>query len=358
MQNNFPNKGVKKKKKPKKNLCEMTISKKLDCETYFNVNFVLSFNAFLHVVMGGRGIGKSTQFLIWLLLQVINQGKRFVYVVRYKNQTKIKKNVILEFNGDIIAIGDGYGGFTWYWEGNVIGYIIPLSKQQEYRSNNYMFENVFYILFDEGILKVSQTSRYLDDEVTQLLELASTIFRLKDGCKIFVLGNNLDFFNPYSEYFNVKVFNKIHYDKERAFFIMYADDSPKLRKLEEKSSLFKLTKGTAYHEYHYNNAVLSDKITEIKPLRKTDKRIVSIILNTYQFNWYIRDNKKYAIATSRKIRPEEAIILLENNEINYYGFDYIKTKFLRMFKYIYSMGELEFCDENAEPLFQALINVF
>lgn len=355
MQNNVPDKRVKNKKRE---LCEMEISKKLDCDQFFNVNFVLSFNAFLNVIMGGRGIGKSTQVFIWLLLQLINLGKRFVYVVRYKNQTKIKKNVILEFNGEIKVIGDGYGGFTWLWYGNVVGYVIPLSKQQEYRSNNYMFENVFYMLFDEGILKVSRTSNYLDNEVDNLLELASTCFRFKPNCKIFVLGNNLDFFNPYSEYFNVKLFNKVYFDKDRELLIMYADDSPKLRKVEEKTSLFKLTKGTAYHEYHYNNSVLTDKITPLVPLRKTDKKILGVILNSYQLNLYIRDNKKYVCASTRKIRPEENIILLQNNEINYYGFDYFKAKYLRLIKYLYAMGDLEFADNDSEPLFQALINVF
>lgn len=352
MQNNFPNKRV------KKDISEMVLTKTLDCDTFFNVNYVMSFGAFLNAIMGGRGIGKSTQFMIWFLLQRIKKGYTFVYVVRYKNQTKIKKNVILEFNNAIKVIGDGYGGFTWIWEGNIIGYIIPLSVQQAYRSNNFMFENVHYLFFDEGILKVSNTTRYLEDEVTQLLELASTCFRLKPDTHIFVTGNNLDFFNPYSEYFNVKLFNKVYYDKERSLFIMYADDSPKLRELEEKSALFQLTKGTAYHDYHYNNAVMSNKKNEIVPLRKTDKRLISIILNTYSFNWYIRDNKKYVIATSRKIRPEESIILLENNEINYYGFDFVKTRYLRMLKYLYANGDLEFADEDAEPLFQALIAVF
>ena len=181
-----------------------------------------------------------------ICIRIFYYGKRFVYVVRYKNQSKIKKNVVLEFNAEIKVVGDGYGGFIWKWYGNVIGYVIPLSVQQTYRSNNFMFENVYYILYDEGILKVSNTTRYLEDEVTQLLELASTVFRLKDNCHIFILGNNLDFFNPYSEYFEVKLFNKLYYDKDRSLLIMYADDSPKLRKLEEKSQLFNLTKGTAY----------------------------------------------------------------------------------------------------------------
>ena len=86
---------------------------------------------------------------------------------------------------------------------------------------------------------------------------------------------------------------------------------------------------------------MANKITDIVPLRKTDKRLVSIIINSYQFNWYIRDNKKYCIATSRKLRPNESIILLENNEINYYGFDFVKTRYLRMLKYIYANDELE-----------------
>lgn len=336
----------------------MTLTMKLDCDTFFNVNFMNSFNAFLNVIMGGRGIGKTTNIFIWLLMQVINAGKRFVYIVRYKNQTKVKKDVVLEFNSEIKVIGDGYGGFTWIWYGNIIGYVIPLSKQQQYRSNNYMFKNVFYMMFDEGILKVDRTNQYLENEVTNLLELASTVFRFKEGCKIFVLGNNLDFFNPYSEYFNVTLFNKIYFDNDRKLLIMYVEDNPKLRKIEEKTALFSLTKGTAYHDYHYNNAVLTEKTTPLVPLRKTDKKILGVILNTYQLNLYIRDNKKYVCASTRKLRPEENIILLENNEINYYGFDYFKVKYLRLIKYLYAMRELEFADRDSEPLFQALINVY
>lgn len=344
--------------KEKIDISQMVIKKKINVELYWDFPRVLSYGAFLMVSMGGRGIGKTTQPKIWCLEHFKNTGFQFMYVRRYKSETVLLKDFLDDCVDGVKFVGDKNDGGSYNWNGYRLGYLVALSVAQNYKSKN--FDNVDTIIFDEAIIKQSISQRYLKNEVELLFELISTVFRNRKGCRVIILGNNLDFFNPYCEYFKVKVFNKKYYDKERGLYIEYCDNSPALIEIEHETPLFKLTKGTAYNKYHYENEVLTNDMVENSPKRQTDKLIFRIILNDYTLNFYARDNQRMFIESKNKqIKDNFSIVIMENgNEINWYYFNYFKDKYQKYVLYMYYDKQCDFGDNNAQALMSMLIDCF
>lgn len=341
--------------KEQKDISTMEIKYELDCDTYWDINNVLSYNAFMNVSMAGRGIGKTWQVLLWSLYHKKNTGKEFIYLRRYKSETKTLKTLLDPLVDNIKFIGDGNDGGAYKWNNYTLGYCKALSIAQNFKSNN--FENVDTIIFDEAIIKQSISQRYLKDEVTLLLEFISTVFRHRKNCRIFILGNNLDFFNPYCEYFNIKVFNKKYFDKDRGIYIEYCDTQPKLREIEKETPLYKLSQNTSYHKYHYDNEVLLENLVSNSKKRNNDKLFFRIIMNTYTINVYIRDNGNWLMESKQKIiNDKDAFILLEDNGINWYYLRLFRDKYSKVLQYLYYNKKCEFTDDNAQALLQMLLD--
>lgn len=345
-------------KKEKVDISTMVVKKTIDTKLYWDIHKVLSYNSFMNISMGGRGIGKTTQAKIWCINHFKATGKQFVYLRRYKSETVLLKNFLDDCVDEIKFVGDKNDGGSYVWNGYVIGYLKALSIAQNYKSNN--FDDVDTIIYDEAIIKQSISQRYLPNEVELLFEFMSTVFRNRMNNHVFVLGNNLDFFNPYCEYFKVKVFNKKFYDKNRELYIEYCDTQPALKEIEKTTALFKLTQGTAYSKYHYENEVLTNELIENSSKRPTDKLIFRIVLNDYTLNFYSRDNQRMLIESKNKIiKDDTTMIILENgNEINWYYFNYFKTKYQKYVLYMYYDKQCDFADNNAQALMTMLIDTF
>lgn len=329
----------------------------LDCITFYNINKCLSYNLTHNIIMGGRGIGKTTQLLIWAIKRSIEKGKQFIYLRRYKTECSDQKELMNKYLDNCSFIGDGNGGGKYMYGKTCLGYLKCLAVASNYKSKD--FDDVETIIYDEGILKPGGLIRYLKDEITQLLEFISTVVRLRCQYKLFVLGNNLDFFNPYCQYFNIKVFNKIYVDKERGLYIEYCDASPELRKREEETPLFKLTKGTTYHEYHYNNAVLTNNNREFKKIQENDKYMFGIKMNNYTLRFYLnsRDNIYVVDSTSKTLDDNTIVILMENNEINYFFQNQLKMTYKGVIIYYYYNNRMFGVDVETNALLDMLLDI-
>lgn len=296
-------------------LREAVCKLKLDCNKYYNINKMLSYNKMFNVVMGGRGIGKTTQLMIWLINRAIKLGRKFIYVRRNVNECKQQKNLMSKYLDFCKFIGDGNSGGVYMYGNDVVGYLKCLSVSADYKSVD--FDDVDYILYDEAILMPGQPKRYLKDEITVLLEFLSTVFRTRTDYKVFIIGNNLDFFNPYCRYFNVHIFNRVFVGEE--LYIEYANNSVALMEAEKETPLYKLTKGTTYHEYHYANAVLTSTERKTVKLQGNEKYMFSIVINNYTLLFYKVQNDSITVECKNKILDNnKAFVLIDNGELNYY----------------------------------------
>lgn len=242
-----------------------------DDKIHYNNNRCNSFNAFINILIGGRGVGKTTNVLAptiknCVTKNVIKNGldglEEFIYLRRYKTETMKTKQLLNKYiKGAKLSIqGDGNACVKYKVNTINVGYSISLSCANAYKSVDFPY--VKTIIYDEAILKPSGNYRYLKDEITALLEFVSTIFRSRTNCKIYILGNNLDVFNPYFSYFNIPTFKKEYYDVERSIYIAMVESNQNYIVKEKETPLYKLTKNTSYGNYHYNNDILvSDQAT-------------------------------------------------------------------------------------------------
>lgn len=344
-------------KEKNKQPCELVLKLSVNNEIYFDMEYVDSKHCFLNCCMGARGIGKTEQNLGSGLEDFRDYGNEFAYVRRYKSELSGARELLNKWVDDVKYIGDKNGGGSWHWYGNRLGFAIPLSVAGNYKSG-FDFSKVTRIIFDEAILMPSSTQRYLPNEVEALLELISTIARHRPNVKVYILGNNLSFFNPYVVYFNVKVFKDEYISRERSLFIGFFKDSPKLREIEEKTPLYKLTKGTAYHEYHYNNMALAKNIINYTSKTQSDKIMMRLIINNYTLNIYTRSGKVLCEAVQKKYDDGITMIMLNNGECNWYNLDRFKNSYYKFIFYKYYNDEMLYCNQDAFSLLQELLDLF
>ena len=324
---------------------------------HYNVNKAVSYNAFINIILGGRGIGKTTGHLIKAVKDRMNKDEEFIYLRRYKSETQKTKRMLNKYIDAVSIEGYGTSSFAWKQGKEVIGYSVNLSTAITFKSND--FPKVTSIIFDEGVLKPHGNYRYLKDEVVALLEFISTVFRERVNCKVYILGNNLDIFNPYFEYFNIPPFKTTYYDKDRSILCMLCKDSIELRKEEVKTPLYKLTKNTSYGDYHYNNEILVMKKGNIAPKEFSARLVARVVLNSKSLNLYLQTGLTLYVEFKNKvIKDSMSYIILENDNVNYMYIKRLKESVL--LKYLYTCyydNSTIYSDSKAVDLFSSFMDL-
>ena len=176
---------------------------------YLDFNKPLSYNALLTYIITERGLGKSYGAKKFVAKRFIKKGSQFVYLRRYKTELKeaMTKNGNPIFFDNIKNDPDLKGhklsnkNDTMYIDDKLAGFAIPLSIANILKSSSY--EKVDTIIFDEFLIDKG-SYHYLQNEVTQLLDVIETVARLRD-IRVIFLGNAISITNPYFTYFNLSL---------------------------------------------------------------------------------------------------------------------------------------------------------
>lgn len=180
---------------------------------YYRLDNILSKNADYHLIFGERSNGKTYALLEYALIDYINNGRQFAYIRRWREDLRGKRADSLfnnhTANGLIEKLTDGkynevfYIGGRWFLSyydtekkkrtpDNVpFGFGFSLSEQEHEKSSSY--PNVVTIIFDEFLTR----RYYLPDEFMLFMNMLSTIIRLREDVKVFMLGNTVNKFCPY-----------------------------------------------------------------------------------------------------------------------------------------------------------------
>lgn len=184
----------------------------------------------------------------------INKGEQFVYVRRFDDELK---PVLPKFFDDI---KDKYPEHEFKVKSkefkiddDVAGFGIALTTAKKLKSNP--FPNVSLIIFDEFILDKGY-QHYIPDEVTNFLELYSTIARTRD-VRVYFLSNALSITNPYFMYFGLQLpyMKNISAKNDILIEMVVADEYAQKAK---ETRFGKLIEGTQYADYAIDNAFLRD----------------------------------------------------------------------------------------------------
>lgn len=332
-----------------KSNCKLPIKLKFNSK-YYNCNKYYSYHdIFLGMIDGGRGIGKTSTFLIKALKNT-EKGEEFIYLRRYKPEIKkfMSKDSFSPILDGVIYQGDGTGGFNVYYEKKLLGYLISLSTARSYKSTD--FSKVTLIIFDEAFVRQTSSYRYLQDEVIQFLEFISTVIRTRKNVKVVLLGNNEDIFSPYHSYFNIPIFKSIYIDMEHKIYCEHAKNSKELLEDEEQTGLFALIKDTSYGSYHYDNELLGSEEIDTceKPIGA--KLFVRLIVNNQMLNIYTftdkdKEYKLYCEHKEKIIKDNISYELCNNNNFNYFNIDMYKK---RLKSYIYRFYFHNLCKYNSQ----------
>lgn len=323
-----------------------------DFKTFYNINTPLSYDdIYLYLLLGARGTGKTTGVLWYCVNRFKKYGEEFAYIRRYKNELKKSKSILNKICTGVTTQGLGDGAYEFQINRKRAGFAFALSIQQSLKSG-IDGTNVTNIVFDEAILQRGGMYRYLDNEVNMLFELISTIVRSRKNYKIWILGNNLDIFNPYYAFFNIPRFDGKLILKDKGIYCEELPTSETLLLKEQETPLYKITQGTHYHNYHYHNKLLVNDDFKIEPKPPKSKLLCRIVYNENTLNLYIvNDLKLYVEIRNKIIRDDISYVIMENNKPNYYYAElYRKCDLRRYIELAYYQKDVIYNNEKSHSL--------
>lgn len=221
---------------------------------FYNIERILSHNAFINILIGERGVGKTFSVSEFVTKEFINKHHEFVYIRRYKTEVSKSSKKFFE----ALKVENKFPNHNLFTKGSnfmiddsIAGYSVSLTASQSLKSVN--FSRVKYIIFDEFIIE-SGSSHYLKNEVEVFLGLIETIARMRD-VKVFMLGNAVTEFNPYFMYFNLTIpYNSdIKKFKDGLILVQYMNNTL-YREKKKETKFGKLISGTEYENYAVNNS--------------------------------------------------------------------------------------------------------
>jgi len=317
----------------------MDLKIKEDYNLFLNFNRLFSYpKIWFYMLIGARGTGKTTGLLIKLLKHYAKTGRRFIILKRYVPELKSMLSIFDYILDGVTTKSLTKGVYAYVWQKQEIGYLIALSRQQKIKSalqDRFMF--IDYFMCDEWFLLRSVGNTYLTNEVANLLEFVSTVVRLRTDYKVFIMSNNTDILNPYFTFFNIKQLKlgEIYKDDDKGLYVEMIPNNPALLDREKETPLYRLTQGTPYGDYHYNNAILQDNIKyRIGTKTANDKLVIARIrYNNVTLNIYERPHLELFIELKDKVIVDDiTLTLMDNDKINYAGFQNFKKD--DFFKYV------------------------
>ena len=265
---------------------------------YWDINKSLSYNCLFNFIVGARGVGKSYGAKNFAIKNYINKGEQFVYVRRFEDELK---PVLPKFFDDI---KDKYPSHEFKVKSKefkiddeVAGFGVALTTAKKLKSNP--FPNVSLIIFDEFILDKGY-QHYIPDEVTNFLELYSTIARTRD-VRVYFLSNALSVTNPYFMYFGLQLpyMKNISAKNDILIEMVVADEYAQKAK---ETRFGKLIEGTQYADYAIDNAFLRDNNDFIA--KKTAKSRILFVMRYREIDfgvWF--DSEQSLMFISYDIDP-------------------------------------------------------
>lgn len=275
---------------------------------FYNLDRVLSYNAFLNVIIGERGVGKTYSSKKYVINRFLKKHKQFVYIRRYEtdlmesvgttDDNKFFEQVREEFPDHTFEIRKSKKVRKLIIDKKVCGYALPLSSADSLKSSTY--ENVDTIIYDEFMLKEGSSQHYLRNEPELILDIVETVARLRD-VKIFLLGNAISSTAPIMSYFDLTLpYNSdIKLFKDGLILVNYIKNEP-YREFKKQTKFGKLIEGTRYSKYAIDNEFLTDSKSFIR--KKSESKFYFIFtLNNKDYGVW-RDKEDY-IYISEDIDP-------------------------------------------------------
>ena len=180
---------------------------------FYSLTKILKKHAHYNIIFGERSNGKTYAVLKYGIQQYVKDGSQLAIIRRHREDFRGKNAQVmfdsLIANGEVEHITNGeykkivYYNSRWYFANydedldkdiraeKPFAIAFPLTEMERTKSTSYPY--IRTILFDEFLTR----GYYLPDEFIIFTNLLSTIIRLRDDVKIFMLGNTVNKYCPY-----------------------------------------------------------------------------------------------------------------------------------------------------------------
>lgn len=240
---------------------------------YYNKDRLFAYNEIFNVSISERGLGKTTCAKMWCVDDFLRHGNRFVWVRRYGTEIYGDKRKGIEgcAKDFFKKIQKWYPKVKFevkagrcYINDKDAGQFIALSTSSALKGVD--FPDVNKIVFDEFIITEGSKYYYLNNEMTLLLDLYSTVIRPitdENGVeertgKMWLLANAITFAHDYFYYFDIKPFSqRFYHDKKRGIVVEQCRNEV-YREAVRKTKFGRLVQGTAYESYAIDNEYMLD----------------------------------------------------------------------------------------------------
>jgi hypothetical protein len=259
-----------------------------------------------------RGVGKTYAFKKWAIKDFLRTGAEFVYVRRYKTEIGHKdlRKFFTDISSEYPEVKLEVKGTQFFINEKYAGQAIALSTAKILKS--VPFPNVNKICFDEFILDKG-AYHYLPDEVTNFLELYSTIARLRDVRVVF-LSNALTVTNPYFDYFNVKMpFGNKTVARTGDEILVEVIKEAEYTQTAKKTRFGQIIDGTGYGAYAMENEFYRDNKNFVQKKTPGSEYYFTVRYCGDDYGVWV-DYKEGLITISRDIDPSNPRIYALTND--------------------------------------------
>lgn len=275
---------------------------------YWNISEILSKQRNFMFINGVRRIGKTYTCLGWALKQAIEKnGCQFMYLVRTEKEIQNKafsnafdKVTTREYSDFNIEFGSKE---CWLCDDEgkkikLLGWCRALS--QAVKVKREAFPECNLVIFDEYMLEPKQSRFYVQgwNEPDLLLNIYHTIDRDEDRVKVFLLGNNTAFYNPYHLHpaFKIPAVNPGEIWLGDNVLFQWALPSAELKEEQANSKFGRMIKDTSYGDYALGGNYIGDDISRIMKRRKKSRLLFNIRIGNDTFGVWTSDAGELVIS--------------------------------------------------------------
>lgn len=290
---------------------------------YWNIHEVLPYQRNFMLINGERSIGKTYTTQKWVMEKCLKRDSQFVYIVR----TQDEKNHGVFENAYKKVMMEQFPDHDLAWDNEVLtidgaikGWCLALSESQKIKKRS--FPLVDYMIFDEYMIEKNSVTKYVKGfgEPDLLLSIYHTIDRDEDRVKVFMLGNNTTFFNPYHIHkaFNVKQIKKGGIWAGKNVLYQWAQATDDVKKKKAKSKFGAMIEGTEYGDFANDGKYIEDDESFIAVHPGTARYSFTIIVDGIHFGIYsgLEEGKIYVSDKADIKHPIKYALTLDDQSEN------------------------------------------
>lgn len=342
---------------------------------YWSSQLIGTYRQDGYFIHGSRGDGKTTKLLRKIIKKQIKKGYTALWIRRLNadtTNTEFKesffKHVKKYFKEYTFSVKSDNTGWAYgYINGKKFIDIVPLSTAIKAKGININDDNLRNIVFDEYCIDTNLANqRYQKGETTILFELIQSALRTSH-CKIWFLGNNISYSNPYLRFFDISRQDLVNFRKKHPYGIYqnkkacveFVEPKAALVKLKEQSTFGRLVEGTDYAKYAIYGEFVENNHTLIEKDLKGALYYCTLIINDAKIGVYrnLARGKMYVTYNINKSSPYVYYLNFNKGEEGAYGKDLFKRSVhYKTIKEAYNSNSLRFEDEYLIELVQEALD--